>query len=193
MLLLHSPLTPRATRARAADPFAQAAPAAAVPPAAAGFLAASERGSPLLATAEADNLLKRYDQESMAAQRQAKSAAAKPIASSCELPPLRASCVSLSARASGVMLGICADDTEQGLAALKAWTAGLGLPRKLLHGLDENGVPKPLPGSVFIKYNSASGDAFVSGYDGEARGVLFTPALADGHFRQAGYLPLALF
>ena len=46
---------------------------------------------------------------------------------------------------------------------------------------------------MFIKYNSASGDAFASPYGGGARGVLFTPALADGAFRQYGYLPLALF
>jgi hypothetical protein len=36
---------------------------------------------------------------------------------------------------------------------------------------------------VFIKYNSASGDAFASSYGGDARGVLFTPGLPDGAFR----------
>jgi hypothetical protein len=36
---------------------------------------------------------------------------------------------------------------------------------------------------VFIKYNSVSGDAFASGYGGDARGVLFTPGLPDGVFR----------
>ena len=62
-----------------------------------------------------------------------------------------------------------------------------------------------------------SGDAFASGYGGDARGVLFTPGLPDGVFRRAppgrllqaaaradalsfafarrqyGYLPLGLF
>ena len=47
--------------------------------------------------------------------------------------------------------------------------------------------------AVFIKYNSASGDAFASPYGGDARGVLFTPGLPDGAFRQYGYLPLRLF
>ena len=37
---------------------------------------------------------------------------------------------------------------------------------------------------MFIKYNSASGDAFASGYGGDARGVLFTPGLPDGAFRR---------
>jgi len=41
-------------------------------------------------------------------------------------------------------------------------------------------------------YNSDSGDAFLSGYGGEYRGVLFTPELGDGAFRQYGYLPLNL-
>ena len=45
---------------------------------------------------------------------------------------------------------------------------------------------------MFIKYNSDSGDAFLSGYGGEYRGVLFTPELGDGAFRQYGYLPLDL-
>ncbi len=91
------------------------------------------------------------------------------------------------------MLGICAADAPAGIAALKAWTGALGLPRRLLHGLDTQGVPVALEGPVFIKYNSASGDAFASGYGGDARGVLFTPGLPDGAFRQYGYLPLAMF
>jgi hypothetical protein len=56
------------------------------------------------------------------------------------------------------MLGICAADTAAALAALKAWTSGLGLPRRLLHGLDLAGKPVTIDGPVFIKYNSASGD-----------------------------------
>ena len=91
------------------------------------------------------------------------------------------------------MLGICAPDAAAGLAALKAWVTDLGLPRGKLHGLDIDGVEQPPPeGPVFLKYNSDSGDAFLSGYGGEFRGVLFTPELGDGAFRQYGYLPLAL-
>ena len=118
------------------------------------------------------------------------------------------------------MLGICAPDAAGAVAALKAWTSALGLPRRLLHGMDTAGVPVPMEGcvavacmlrclrlftraafpysralfrAVFIKYNSASGDAFASPYGGDARGVLFTPGLPDGAFRQYGYLPLRLF
>ena len=58
--------------------------------------------------------------------------------------------------------------------------------------MDAAGVPVEVPGAVFIKYNSASGDANLSGYDGVYRGVLFTPQLPDAQFRQYGYLPLGL-
>ena len=91
------------------------------------------------------------------------------------------------------MMGICAPDAASGLEALRAWVADLGLPRGKLHGMDVDGVPaEPPEGPVFLKYNSDSGDAFLSGYGGEYRGVLFTPELGDGAFRQYGYLPLEL-
>ena len=94
---------------------------------------------------------------------------------------------------SRVMMGICAPDADEGLVALKAWTADLDLPKGKLHGLDVDGVrQEPPSGPVFIKYNSDSGDAFLSGYGGDYRGVLFTPELGDGAFRQYGYLPLDL-
>lgn len=38
-------------------------------------------------------------------------------------------------------------------------------------------LPRQVKGAVFIKYNSASGDADLSGYAGGFRGVLFTPTL----------------
>ena len=89
------------------------------------------------------------------------------------------------------MLGICAPSAEDGLASLKTWTAELGLPKGKLHGMDRDGVPvDPPKGAVFIKYNSLSGDAYISGYGGTFRGVLFTPELEDAAFRQYGYLPL---
>jgi hypothetical protein len=92
------------------------------------------------------------------------------------------------------MFGICAETGREGIDALKVWTEELNLPRGKLHGLDTDGVPKPIPEeAVFIKYNSLSGDAFCSEYHGEFRGVLFTPVLNDGVFRQFGYLDLSLF
>eukprot|EP00976_Prorocentrum_cordatum_P093423 1189354-Prorocentrum_minimum.AAC.7 len=110
----------------------------------------------------------------------------------CTNPPLKAATLALAANASHVMAGVCASDQQSGLRALKSWTAALGLPKGRLHGMDLNGKPITIPGAVYIKYNSASGDAVISGYAGEYRGVLFTPQLPDGEFRQYGYLPLGL-
>jgi hypothetical protein len=111
-----------------------------------------------------------------------------------------------------VMLGICASTAEEGLATLKSWVPTLGLPRGLLHGMDEDGVPLQLDGAVYIKYNSGGvftfsdirksgigfdaiwkpGDALLELYDGKYRGVYFQVELADGVFRQF-LVPLDIF
>lgn len=85
-----------------------------------------------------------------------------------------------SASGEPFLMGICAGSQADAIKALKAFTAQLGLPKGLLHGMDREGVAVKLDGGVFIKYHSGSGDAVVSGYDGESRGVLVTPSLADG-------------
>ena len=102
------------------------------------------------------------------------------------------------------MLGICASSTEEGIATLKSWVTGLELPRGLLHGADEDGVPLEIEGGVYIKYNTGGfltfsqirasgmgfdslwkpGDAMLEPYDGDYRGVYFQVELADGEFRQ---------
>lgn len=111
-----------------------------------------------------------------------------------------------------VMLGICASSAQEGLATLKSWVSTLELPRGLLHGMDENGVPLELDGAVYIKYNSGGaltfsdirksgigfdalwkpGDALLELYDGKYRGVYFQVELADGVFRQF-LVPLNIF
>lgn len=102
------------------------------------------------------------------------------------------------------MLGICAPSAQEGIAALKAWVTALELPRGLLHGMDKDGVPIDLSGSVYIKYNSGGvytfadirksgmgfdalwkpGDALLEPYDGTYRGVYFQVELQDEEFRQ---------
>lgn len=103
-----------------------------------------------------------------------------------------------------VMLGICANDSTQGLATLKAWVNALELPRGLLHGMDVNGEPLEIQNGVYIKYNTGGsltfaemrnsgmgwdalwrpGDALLEEYDGEYRGVYYQVELADQEFRQ---------
>jgi len=102
------------------------------------------------------------------------------------------------------MLGICASSAEEGLATLKAWVTNLQLPRGLLHGMDKDGEPIPIEGSVYIKYNTGGaltfsqirnsglgfdaiwkpGDAMIEPYEGTYRGVYFQVELADQEFRQ---------
>lgn len=173
----------------ASNPFAASAtPAAAF---IAGFTAPSVDKSSLPTKGDADRLLSRFDKE----QRLGKLPDENTPEGSkqCTHPPMRQSCRALASQSSRVMMGICAPDSKTGIETLKAWVTDLGLPRGKLHGLDVDGVETPPPeGPVFLKYNSDSGDAFLSGYGGEFRGVLFTPELGDGAFRQYGYLPLEL-
>lgn len=110
------------------------------------------------------------------------------------------------------ILGICASSAQEGVATLKAWVTALALPRGLLHGMDQDGVPVDLSGAVYIKYNSGGvytfsdirksglgfdalwkpGDALLEPYDGTYRGVYFQVELQDDVFRQ--YLvPLDVF
>jgi hypothetical protein len=169
------------------DPFAagggRGRPAAPVGPSV-GFVKAGVDVAGLPVTRDADAILKRFDET----QRRESTESA---VTACTKPALGQSTRALASRASRVMLGICAADAQEGLSSLKTWTAELGLPKGKLHGMDKDGVPvDPPKGAVFIKYNSMSGDAYISGYGGTFRGVLFTPELDDAAFRQYGYLPL---
>eukprot|EP00240_Pyramimonas_obovata_P016444 CAMPEP_0118932898 /NCGR_PEP_ID=MMETSP1169-20130426/10678_1 /TAXON_ID=36882 /ORGANISM="Pyramimonas obovata, Strain CCMP722" /LENGTH=264 /DNA_ID=CAMNT_0006875603 /DNA_START=31 /DNA_END=825 /DNA_ORIENTATION=- len=176
---------------RSADPFAAAVRPVQDPTTApVGFSAEGLDRSTLLSVGESETLLRRFDRE----QRKAAGEYGKTVAGApgCTNPPLKAATLALAANSSHVMVGFCASDQKAGLRSLKAWTAGLGLPKGRLHGMDLNGKPISIPGAVYMKYNSSSGDAVISGYAGEYRGVLFTPQLPDGEFRQYGYLPLGL-
>jgi hypothetical protein len=111
-----------------------------------------------------------------------------------------------------LMLGICASSAQQGIATLKSWVNSLQLPRGLLHGMDDGGVPIEINGGVYIKYNTGGvytfsdirksgmgfdslwkpGDAMLENYDGIYRGVYYQVELSDKQFRQY-FCPLDLF
>jgi len=115
-----------------------------------------------------------------------------------------------------VILGVCANNAADGTRALKSWVTELQLPRGLLYGLDENGVPKKNIGNsngLYLKYNSLyakkrkskktkgvaiaaierkPGDVLASSYSGKYRGVYFQVELKDQTFRQY-LLPANLF
>jgi hypothetical protein len=144
---------------------------------------------------ESDTVLKRFDDEQRSRMKlEVRAVNRRPSHDNDNNKKLGECVRALSYYAERIMFGICAESGAKGIEALKLWTEELNLPKGKLHGLDDNGHPKPIPtNSVFIKYNSLSGDAFCSEYLGEFRGVLFTPEINDGVFRQYGYLPIELF
>ena len=157
------------------------------------FVKKSVDVSKLPSLRDADVVLRRFDDE----QRKrvsSSSSSSTTTTMTCAERSLGNAVRTLSYNSETVMFGICAQTGREGIDALKIWTEELNLPKGKLHGLDTDGIPKPIPSeAVFIKYNSLSGDAFCSEYHGEFRGVLFTPVLNDGVFRQFGYLDLSLF
>eukprot|EP00747_Dinoflagellata_sp_TGD_P210401 gnl/TRDRNA2_/TRDRNA2_83676_c0_seq1.p1 gnl/TRDRNA2_/TRDRNA2_83676_c0~~gnl/TRDRNA2_/TRDRNA2_83676_c0_seq1.p1 ORF type:complete len:303 (-),score=43.82 gnl/TRDRNA2_/TRDRNA2_83676_c0_seq1:113-1021(-) len=197
------------------DPFASVnrRPLASAPAKPVGFLRHGVEKSTLLSTSEAARLLRRFDRE----QREGPQERGSPA---CTYPALRACCRSLAANSMRVMMGICAHNVSMGVAILDAWVNDLGLPQgKIYVGPVEgtcrrrramevkwgtvyvkqqrDGAVKynpltQLTGAVYVKYNSDTGDAYMTAYDGEVRGVLFTPELDDGNFHQFAYLPLEL-
>lgn len=181
------------------DPFASSPPSA--KPAVqspVGFRRDGRDASGLPSVEEADKLLAQFDTDcEEAVERDQAGLGFISEARERELqekhPQIRYACEALASSSLSVMMGICAPSAADGVTTLKEWVSGMGLPRGRLHGMDNNGVAIPVKGAVFIKYNSASGDADLSGYTGGFRGVLLTPTLADGAFRQYGYLPLSTF
>ena len=155
------------------------------------FVKKSVDVSKLPSLRDADVVLRRFDDEQ---RKRVSSSSSTTTTTTCAERSLGNAVRTLSYNSETVMFGICAQTGREGIDALKIWTEELNLPKGKLHGLDTDGIPKPIPSeAVFIKYNSLSGDAFCSEYHGEFRGVLFTPILNDGVFRQFGYLDLSLF
>jgi len=181
------------------DPFATSSGSTPVikPAEVEGFLAPGGDRAALMPVEEAHALLKAFNQFQLQGKEEVSGLYAKPGCTEEQQTEargkLRAACVALAAASERVMLGVCGPTQGAGVDALKGWVPALGLPKGRLHGMDKAGVPIDMAGAVFIKYNSISGDADLSGYGGLYRGVLFTPQLPDGEFRQYGYLPLGLF
>lgn len=161
------------------------------PPVATGFLRPGRERKELMDVERAEQLLQSFDEAHL--RRSRGDASVRFDAPEETLGMLRDATVAMCARATHATLGICAASASDGVQTLKGYVSQLGLPRGRLHGMDVNGVAVQVDGPVFIKYNSNTGDADLSGYAGHYRGVLFTPMLADGMFRQYGYLPLSLF
>ena len=84
------------------------------------------------------------------------------------------------------ILGICADTTEQGILALKTYSAALGY-----EAIDLT----PVEGAVYIKFNSQTRLCYLDSYSGNYRGVLVSCQSPQyGSINEMyGHLPLDLF
>ncbi|MGJ3252469.1 MAG: DUF1824 family protein [Elainellaceae cyanobacterium] len=85
------------------------------------------------------------------------------------------------------ILGICADDLQQGRAALQSYADALGY--------SVNADLNPMEGAVYIKFNPRSGLLYADSYPGEHRGVLVSCQSDDesGLNDMFGHLPIDLF
>lgn len=170
-------------------------------------------------TRAAESVLSDFDVRHRAAARNGFNgltggAAANAFACSLSLPERQKLRAALQAVLTGgcnrLALGICAPTATEGYSVLQRWATALDLPRGVVHGMDKEGVPIEVPGAVYIKYNSGTktfadvranggiawkpGDAFLSGYDGDYRGVGVVPHRPDDDApNQYAYLPLDLF
>lgn len=130
---------------------------------------------------------------------------------------LRDSLLVVQNYSSQIVLGVMAESGDKGVDTLKSWVSGLGLPKGMLHAVDENNQRLQLETTadmlsrfqsipVYIKYNSseggqggntttsAGGDAYIKPFEGSFTGVIFQPKiLSDDNFYQFGNLPSAIF
>lgn len=85
------------------------------------------------------------------------------------------------------ILGICADTSDQGVLALKTYSAALGYEAKV--------DLTPVEGAVYIKFNSQTGLCYLDSYSGNYRGVLVSCQSSQyGSINEMyGHLPLDLF
>jgi hypothetical protein len=85
------------------------------------------------------------------------------------------------------MLGICAEDAAAAVQAMQSYLTALGYER----------VPEvnAVAGTVYVKFNPKSGQAYMKPYVGDHRGVLVScqSAYDDGVNETFGHLPLDLF
>lgn len=100
---------------------------------------------------------------------------------------IRQALLLVSSQSDYQILGICADTAEQGILALKNYSTALGY--------EANSELTPIDGTVYIKYNPATGLCYIDSYTGHYRGVLVScqSANPDGINDMYGHLPLDLF
>ncbi len=87
-------------------------------------------------------------------------------------------------------LGVCADNPQQGLAAVKSYLSALGYQDSYAANIPEHLATQP----VYIKFNTQKMSFYIDAYSGEYRGVLVAIQSEDDRVVGTyGYFPLDLF
>ncbi len=87
-------------------------------------------------------------------------------------------------------LGVCADNPQQGLVAVKSYLSALGYQDSYAVNIPENLASEP----VYIKFNTQKMSFYIDAYSGEYRGVLVAIQSEDDRVVGTyGYFPLDLF
>ncbi len=87
-------------------------------------------------------------------------------------------------------LGICADNPQQGLSAVKSYLSTFGYKDSFAEDIPEHLAGEP----VYIKFNTQKMSFYIDAYSGEYRGVLVAIQSEDDRVVGTyGYFPLDLF
>lgn len=110
-----------------------------------------------------------------------------------EYPILREALLLVIKESDWENLGVCADNPQQGLAAIKSYLSAFGYKDY------KNDFAKDIPQhlatqSVYLKFNTQKMSCYIDAYSGEYRGVLVAIQTEDERVMGTyGYFPLALF
>ena len=87
-------------------------------------------------------------------------------------------------------LGVCADNPQQGLAAVKSYLAAFGYQDSFAETVPEHLATE----AIYIKFNTQKMSFYIDAYSGEYRGVLVAIQSEDERVVGTyGYFPLDLF
>jgi hypothetical protein len=111
------------------------------------------------------------------------------VESEVEKAQLRQALLLLTQLADSENLGVCADNAEQGFAALANYLKAMGYQINL-ENIDLTEAPTP----IYIKFNTQKQAHYFDRYTGEYRGVLVSCQSEDDDVNGTyGHLPLNLF
>ncbi|MDJ0899116.1 MAG: DUF1824 family protein [Xenococcus sp. MO_188.B8] len=87
-------------------------------------------------------------------------------------------------------LGVCADNPQQGLAAVKSYLAAFGYQDSFAEAVPDHLATE----AIYIKFNTQKMSFYIDAYSGEYRGVLVAIQSEDDRvIGTYGYFPLDLF